>query len=129
MHSKLNVWFNQLAVEVREGLKLVHIVPLITLYEHEKNLNAGRFMHFKEDQQTHLVKLTINRRKKDEFDYKIQEWIDWVATHTDSNWNIAFDFPDQHRDAIFNTPIDQQIAITFSFENLTTAVVFKLVWF
>lgn len=91
-------------------------IPLLELNGNEYDLNDGRFRNFTKDEQDHSITIDTNN-VSDEFRYKMVQMIEWVAQHSDEEWNLYL-----------TAKSVGNVQITFSFKSASTAVLFKLVW-
>jgi hypothetical protein len=96
--------------------KLTWTCILAKLYEHEQNLDAGRFVNFSRTPQAHLVQLDFSNEKEPWW-IAMATKINWIAEVTDEPWSLQ--------------PELQSVlhgSFTFGFADLGTAMMFKLVF-
>lgn len=91
-------------------------MQLMETYDAEFDLKSGRFANFSREHQEYVVNLRFDCNGP-ELRYRFGALVDWIA--------------DQYGLWTF-TPKPGSVgrmSVDFEFENSTTAVVFKLVWF
>ena len=92
-------------------------MKIIPVSGNEIELNHGRFEYFTQEHQEHAITLKMPRMSGEELTYRFNERLLWVAEQSQTPWSF-FMYPKS---------IDK-VDMEFSFANVTTAVVFKLVW-
>jgi hypothetical protein len=107
-----------LHVDVMQGSRILYTIPLVDLYGSELKLNGGRFEHFTHKPQEFKVLISFPRQNGEEFRHAFKERLEWIAEQSNAPWSFSL-LPE------FVGRAD----VEFTFENVTTAVVFKLVWF
>ena len=98
-----------------ETRQRVFTITLMELFDHEKALNCGRFDLYSKEKQEHSVVITLTQNT---YYRMFPKLIEWIAEQSDSLWNFYGMVPHSK----------ELLEIEFSFANLTTATVFKLVW-
>ena len=117
-----------LAVEVMSNGGVLYTMHLFEIYPHEVKLNSGRFANFDSklnDNHAHMVVESSNRTyfaglEFESLGHLIQKQVEWCAEMTfrePSHWNLAVD-----------THHVNKLGINFFFDDVTTAVTFKLLW-
>jgi phage-related protein len=104
--------------DVMHGHRHLYTIPMMTLYSSEKSLNDGRYRFYDRNPQEYRVSLRFDDASGESFRARFREVVEWIATRAETPWS-------------FHPQPDSvgKMAIDFSFENPTDAVVFKLVWF
>lgn len=107
---------------------VLYTIFLFEIYDHEVRLNSGRFVNFnstlRENQAAFVVEST-NRTvfaglEFESIGHVIQRQVEWCAETTfkdPSQWNLSLDPEHVHK-----------MGINFFFDDVTTAVTFKLLW-
>lgn len=90
-------------------------VILNEVYEHENDLDKGRFENYRHEAQPNSTNLTLDLPKP--IPHHMEEWINWIAQHSPGTWSLSIEM--KH--------VADGVA-TFSFDDITTAVMFKLVF-
>lgn len=98
--------------------ELFHIM-LLQLYDHEKDLNDGRFKYFIEADLEYLIILSF--KNNEYLDVSLEPIIDWIADQKCS-WNIV------PYSITREAGKEEIIRLSFTFDNPVIAVAFKLVW-
>lgn len=126
--SKIGHTKPHLAVEVMSNGGVLYTIFLFEIYDHEVRLNSGRFVNFnstlRENQAAFVVEST-NRTvfaglEFESIGHVIQRQVEWCAETTfkdPSQWNLSLDPEHVHK-----------MGINFFFDDVTTAVTFKLLW-
>lgn len=83
-------------------------VKLMNINLLEVNLNNGRFMRYCEDDQPWKSSLQLS-----EMDF--EERVNWIYRYVKCKWSFSIDMPNVHMGTM-----------TFSFENVTEAIHFRL---
>lgn len=105
-----------LCFDVLHGLRHLYTMQLMVTYDAELNLQHGRFENFTREHQEHVVNLRFDGYGH-EIQKKFGDIVTWLAEQG-AVWTF--------------TPKPESVgksSIDFEFENPTTAVVFKLVWY
>lgn len=101
--------------------KILYVENLMKLYEHESELNRGRFVNFIKKEQEYKISMFLESSSR-EFSCKwTSSLVEWIAENNKEPWSIKRQIDDN----IFTFP---DIILDFSFANSTTAVAFALVW-
>jgi hypothetical protein len=108
----------QLKLDVMHGNRHLYTIPMMDLFSSEEQLAGGRFEHFSRDQQEWKVSLRFDQGTGEAFRREFHERVEWIAEQACEDWSI-----------LCSPESVGKMAIEFSFRNVTTAVVFKLVWF
>jgi hypothetical protein len=117
-----------LGVEIMSNGGVLYTIFLFEIYEHETKLNSGRFVNFNQatdDYQATCVAESTHRTifaglEFESIGHLIQKQVEWCAETTfrdPSHWNLSLD---PHHVS--------KIGINFFFDDVTTAVTFKLLW-
>jgi hypothetical protein len=117
-----------LAVEVMSNGGVLYNIFLFEIYDHETKLNSGRFVNFDNtlsDNQAAFMAESTNRTifaglEFESIGHLIQRQVEWCAESTfkdPSHWNLSLD---PHHVS--------KMGISFFFDDVTTAVTFKLLW-
>lgn len=108
-------------ISVLETLRIGRTITLMHIYEHERDLNRGRFEHF--DREAQRWPATI-RLKDDSVlaERQVSRMVNWIAEQIDTPWSldIEVDFDpgtDTYKDYA-----------RFSFEDSDLGVMFKIVF-
>lgn len=119
---------HHLGVEVMRGIGVLYTILLFELYDHEMHLKSGRFVNYDgtiaDNQATCMVEST-NRTvfaglEFESIGHLVKRQVEWCAEttqSTDVRWNLSID--PQHIN---------KMGISFFFDDVTTAVTFKLLW-
>jgi len=108
-----------LLYDVFSGSHWLYTIPVMELYEHEYELDNGRFLHYKKEPQKHEVIINFNNKRigGEEFRHATQQMVQWVAEQSDDDWNF------------FLIPESVGVVhLNFSFSSAMVAVIFKMVW-
>jgi hypothetical protein len=105
-----------LCYDVMKGWHHLYTMEMMKLQSGELTLNAGRFASFVRDEQPHTVTLRVDGNG-DQMQRRLAELITWIAGQP-GLWSFTL-----------NAESVGRTSITFSFNHVTTAVTFKLVWF
>lgn len=103
--------------DVQAGLRTLFTVGLMHVYEHERNLNDGRFKRFNRLPQPHAVVLTPDRFPVIGTPMDIGTMVTWIAEHCRGEWHMAIYMKDVNKGSI-----------SFRFADQTDAVLFRLVF-
>ncbi len=96
------------------SIQVAYTVDLMPVYEHERELDRGRFEHYRIEQQEHVARIT-RKDSPEPFPVMFESWVNWLAEHNEQPWSVTLDMPHVHH-AIFS----------FSFADLTVGTMFKL---
>jgi hypothetical protein len=108
-----------LSFEIMHGLHLLYTVELISLYDSERNLDAGRFEHFSIQPQQYSIKIKqMDMTGREGFRWHVAQHVGWIAEQCRGTWSMALD----------RRHVSDHDMI-YTFDNVTDAVLFKLVWF
>jgi hypothetical protein len=117
-----------LGVEVMSNGGVLYTIFLFEIYDHETNLNSGRFVNFNQttnDYQANCLVESTNRTvfaglEFESLGHLVQRQVEWCAETTfrdPSHWNLSLE---AHHVS--------KTGINFFFDDVTTAVTFKLLW-
>jgi hypothetical protein len=96
--------------------QMVQTEAYFPVYDHEKDMNRGRFARFRVEPFESFVHVTnVAHRPK--------TLIEWIAENVQGDWSMMPHDPD-----IAETPLHDTTTFVFSFEKAVDAVVFKLVF-
>jgi hypothetical protein len=98
-----------------DPLHFLYAIILNEVYDHETDLDDGRFKNYTRDEQPNRIDLNLNGPSP--IPINVERWLDWIAQHSSAPWNLSVQM----------NHISDGIAI-FSFADTTTAVMFKLVF-
>lgn len=105
-----------LCFDVVKNLQHLYTMYLMDINSSELQLNGGRFEYFTFEEQEYSINLPFNYNGQ-EFKAKFTELVNWIAEH-EGIWTFTI-----KPESVGMCSID------FGFENATTAVAFKMVWF
>lgn len=109
-------WLLYSRVEVEN--KLLFSTRLMKIYEHERNLNSGRFKRFSESVYQNNIVSFDNQETFDGGRHPwFEKWINWIADNTFGSWLV------QTRHYHLN-----KACVSFFFEKPSDAGMFKMVW-
>lgn len=94
----------------------IYTLTLLAIYDHEKELDRGRFESFSMTPQEHAVSLPMIRGEP--VWVTSERWVNWIAEQATSPWCLEPKFME-----VFGVE-----TFRFSFEDVVTAVAFKLVF-
>lgn len=103
--------------DVQAGLRTLFTVGLMHVYEHERNLNIGRFERFNRMPQPHRVVIEPERFPFIGDPLDVGTMVTWIADHCRGEWNMKI-----------NMSSVSTGSITFAFSDQTDAVLFRLVF-
>lgn len=104
--------------EEMDGDRILFAARLMPIYDHERDLMSGRFAKMR-PQPLSANEVVIEQPRGGSTDEYLwfERYINWIAEHTSGFWGVKVNM------------VRLNLAkMTFSFENDTDAVVFKLVW-
>lgn len=107
-------WWLRWDVTKPQSYQVSYTVELMTVYEHERDLDRGRFAHFQYDDQEFVARIT-RKDSPEPFPIMFETWVNWIAEQTDQPWSVRLDMAHVHH-AVF----------IFSFADLTVGTMFKL---
>lgn len=96
------------------NLRFLYAVFVLKLYEHERDLNAGRFACFRDTPMPWSVSI-FHENHDTPWWVKCEPMVGWIAENTDSAWNLTVSM---------NNVFEGNFI--FSFEDPCTATFFKL---
>jgi hypothetical protein len=117
-----------LCAEAMYGNEVWYTIRVFPIYSHEQRLTSGRFAHFTHDSLEYKATARLESYSSaaysspnfEEFNSTAQVQAEWCAdqcAELGGKWSMSL-----HPSSVHN------IDITFSFDNPTVAVAFKLVW-
>jgi len=105
-----------LCFDVVHNLRHLYTIQLMVTYNAELNLQYGRFTNYTREHQEYVVNLRFDCSGP-ELKSRFSELVGWIAEQ-ETIWTFT-----PKPESVGKTSID------FEFENATTAVAFKLVWY
>lgn len=98
------------------NLRFLYSILVMKVYEHERDLNQGRFLHFDHTPQQWTVAIHHENRVIPWWE-KCEGMINWIAENADSPWSLGIEM--EHI---------QKGTFTFSFQDPTIATFFKVMF-
>jgi hypothetical protein len=97
--------------------RVLYTAIVMDIYDHESDLSRGRFEYFSREAQEYSVKVKATIQGWRAPDASVQQYVNWIAEHTQDSWSMEPYFNHVH-----------DVDMTFSFADITTATMFKLVF-
>lgn len=98
--------------------RIVYAAYHMPIYDHERNLDAGRFKHFTKEPRPHSTSILLDQGKEDFFWFdRVSVLINWIAEHVESPWSLHVDMDHATKGTFI-----------FSFDDPVKGVLFKLVF-
>jgi hypothetical protein len=107
-----------LTYEVMKGSHHLYTMVLMKVGSREAKLDAGRFERYDQTPKEFGVDINFTKASLEECQRRMADYVTWIHTRGDQAWSL---------DITAHSVGD--FCAHFSFEHLTTAVTFKLVWF
>lgn len=115
-------------IAIQETLRIGRVVSMMSLYDHERDLNRGRFAHF--DRQPQAWPATVRLPQDDRFARwdRFTEMVNWIAEFADTPWSL---------DIVSDFEVDEDLqpkdgtwteSARFSFEDSHLGFMFKMVF-
>jgi hypothetical protein len=104
----------------KDPARFLYGVILNEVYEHESDLDRGRFQNYTQSAQPNQINLDLDLGGLSGIEpihMQAEKWIDWIAQHSTALWSLSINMKD----------VSEGVA-AFSFADSTTAVMFKLVF-
>ncbi len=117
-YTKSKDWWNinLLYYDVMQGSRHLTTIELMNVGTAELNLDAGRFKNFTREEQAHSVSIRIDGNGE-EMKRRMDELVTWIEGQA-GKWSF-----DPGYESI------GKMNVNFTFEDVVTAVTFKLVWY
>jgi hypothetical protein len=98
--------------------QVAYIAHHMVVFDHERDLDNGRFEHFTHEGRENVVTLTLDESRCERpWNHQVRMWVNWIAEHVDSPWSLHVAMEHTRRGTF-----------TFSFDDHVKAVFFKLVF-
>lgn len=97
--------------------RIIFSSALLTLYDHEKYLNYGRFKYFNNKVWGNIAVITKPvERYHQGFFKNFDAWIDWININKVGEWFFTMDYNEANNEVVFK----------FDFADKTIATIFKI---
>lgn len=99
------------------SLRIGQTLGLMPVYEHERDLNKGRFEHFTTARQEWVAEIdVIDEHRAEPFRQNVTAMVNWIAEHADAPWSLDWRETGSHR------------YLDFSFADSTHGFAFKILF-
>jgi hypothetical protein len=103
------------AQRLGKTLRMHYNVTVMPVYEHERDLDRGRFLFYSHEDQEYVVQIRRDENHPIPWKLHCEPWVNWIAEHHQNPWSLRIEMENVHAGTF-----------VFSFSDPTIAFMFKL---